>query len=326
MVVGVCFILALAPHLIKNKILFNNAFVTPYTVAQFMRVINPTWSPVNNFASTSYSPPKPSSASGWALFTIKKTFVVFLASPIALAFWENPSLNDNMSILFLALFPFLLICYPKNIAQKQILAMAGSGLLIWIIIRSSVVIPRYYLATLCLFLPLIAAGVQNFLDKKNYLILKIVINGSIFLVLISFLVTHFYMIKLFGQFATGKGSVEKLNPSDYAALQFLNQTVATGDRILFTGYPVFYLRPDLLVNLGTSDELNHLTTIDKDSAWQYLADRGFKYFVFEKAIPILPIEDIQNNYQPSWLKIKKIYTDREVDIYAIEAKSVWRTP
>ena len=345
LILGLFVGVALIPHFIKNKVLFNDPLGVSEKYENF-QWIYPIWASTRILYSFSLSTPRPTSTpiptpaltpaltltpipiteptvipSSPAVINKKRNIIfTFLTYPLAFVFGNRPGQGGSLSVLIIAFLPFLLFLRPIKLVQKQILAMALLGLAIWLVVRASATTPRYILPTLLLFIPAVAAGTEYIFQKMNYFLLKLTIIGSMFLILLVFLTIHFNIFMRFGLIALGRSDPTVLYGPHYPALQFINQKASDGDRVFLVGYYGFFLRPDLLAKMDDNQEKLDIILTIQATPWEYMYNHNFKYVVVQKA-PHLQAEDSLNlSPRPDWLNIQKIYSDTMTDIYSLEKK------
>lgn len=301
LIVGFFAFLVFIPTIIKNHVLFTNTSSVYYT-SDWSMPISPVaiHSPVP--VNLAYS------AINTVWIWVKQIFGPFINFPFLVTFWEYPAKGNNMSILALAFLPLLYLRRQSILVQKQIFYMVVLGLGLWIAFRSTVVQPRYILATLLIFIPLIALSVENIFDQDNYLpILKKVILGSIFIILAFSLVVHIYL---------------KFNPgyiegSHHQAMNFINQKAVVGDRIFLVGSYSYFLRPDLLVDLNMPS--NSIAQDKNLSSWENIYNHGFNYVIIQKD-DSYSVADFEGKLPLTNLNVEKIYSDALTDIYSMSKK------
>ena len=137
-------IIALLPHLIKNGLLFNNP-LAPFGT-DLMNLLNQDW------------------------FGPATTRRVLLTYPLALTFGDYWGQLGNLSPLILGFLPLaIFLPRPRNPVTSPLIVLtlaALVGVLAWITIRPSMLLPRYMLATLLLFV-LLPARAAEFLTLHD---------------------------------------------------------------------------------------------------------------------------------------------------------------
>jgi len=91
-------------------------------------------------------------------FSAADTRYIVLTYPLALVFGRYPMQGGGLSLLILAFAP--LVCFmarPRTISPLvAVTSAAVAGTVVWVVLRPSVIAPRYFLTTLLLFVPLVA--------------------------------------------------------------------------------------------------------------------------------------------------------------------------
>lgn len=295
--VGLFFIIACLPHLIKNWILFGE----PLAPFIFIKQAGTKWAEQSWFSREN-------------IHYILKTY------PIALTYGQYPMQGGNMSFLLLAFTSLIIFSGTLKTAVKgkffQLLGVILIGLLSWVFLRPGVMAPRYILATLLLAIPLVAKIVDDIFLKRGFLILKIIIISSLVLILSISLYSNYSQIRQF--LIMGKANFQKYGRFSARSSEFVNQRVVKGDRVFMAGYYTYFLRPDILQCLSTQFERDD-QALKKESpeVWTYLYNQDFKYIVIQK----ISFPDILNswdiNKKPDWLEIKEIYSDPNIIIYSL---------
>jgi hypothetical protein len=160
------------------------------------------------------------------------------------------------------------------------LTMAGvTGVIIWILLRPSVLAPRYILATLIAFLPLAGRGVECALSAAW--------RGRLFGFTILFCCVGMLAHEVGAvnknarralDLLTGKYTVCEMSGGFCTASEVINREAAEGDRVFMGGYCSFWLRSDLLQNISRGEEQGSVSTQKKpEAAWDMLGRLGFRY-------------------------------------------------
>ena len=333
------------PQVIKNKVVYGDPWASRYSLTQSQPWLDSFWSHptdegednplavVNQPALKTESTPvlipaktpvkktvktitPPQQIKDWPA-TSRLIFLI-LTSPLAFTVWTYPGKGGNLSILVLSFLPLLFFWRPTNYLQKQIITMTLAGIFLWIIVRSTGVTPRYILPTLLLLLPLMAAAGQKVLEQRKTL-LQFIIVASLIFVLASGLFIQLFVFQKF------RSNVCALKPKTFYgpncnSLNFLNQKALDSDRVFLVGYNGFYLKPSLLVNLDNNQEKLQFLFLHQDQPWEYLFNHGFKYVVIQKEVNFRVMLQLENDPQPDWLNIQRIYSDKTADIFSIEKK------
>lgn len=301
MIIGFFATILMIPHLIKNLVLFNEPFAPFFFYKpDGNRWIEQAW----------YSP--------------EVTKYILKTYPLALVFGRYPMQGGTLSALIFAFIPLFLIL-PKWVVLKerkliQIIASAFLGVGLWMIIRPSVLAPRYILSTLLLFIPVTAWLVEKiFAIEKRLMLLKF----SITLSMVVFLILTCYQLEVRNTLARAFHWL-KDKSYDYEAkggIAYLNTNAHRGDRIFFVGYYTYYLRSDLLQCINNPEDKDA-----KGSDLDYLFNHGYKFYVKDKSIDRETNEFFQTGNSRPWLSVSKVYDDYNYVIYTIFSKDSTKTP
>jgi hypothetical protein len=159
-------VIAWIPQLIKNWMLFD-APLAPFFGLTDKNWLNQEW------------------------FNQEVTRRILMTYPFALVSGRYPMQGGGLSFLFIAFLPFLFWLNTKSCNRTLLFAVTFSGLVslaVWMLIRPSVIAPRYILATLLLFVPVLAIAVEHALKKINNskLVEHTVVAATLLAILISF--------------------------------------------------------------------------------------------------------------------------------------------
>ncbi len=298
---GLIALCALVPHFVKNYALFGEPFA-PFLFLQ-------------------------SGGERWAeqvWFSKETTRYIVMTYPIALLYGQYPMQGGNISALALAFAPlfFVLPKHTNHAARRfrQVTVIALAGVILWIITRASVMSPRYILATLLLFIPLVASGVERLFSKEaeRLTLLRPAAFFSMPILLVAMIPYHDQGISLntFRQFATHLTSKQ----SDYSPdtrIEAVNRHARPGERVFFAGYYGYSFSPEALQCLnGPKDWVFPPVKSSTDRFnWAVLFDRGFKYFVLDKGTH--GSMELTFDTAPTWLSVTKVFEDGRFLIYTI---------
>lgn len=294
----VCFLI---PHLTKNYVLFKEPFAPFFFFkADGNRWIEQAW------------------------FSSETTKFILETYPLALVFGRYPMQGGTLSPLIFAFIPLFLVLPERNVFKErqllQIIVVSLLGVGIWMILRPSVLAPRYILATLLLFIPISAWVVEKlFSVERRFLILKFSVILSMFI----FLMLTCVMMGVRSSLAAAYHWFNNKS-YDYEAsggLKYINAHTQPGDRIFFIGYYTYYLRSDLLQCINNEEERD-MSDIDLE----YLFEHGYKYYVRDKNINTGTKEYFHSNNDKSWLSAMKVFDDDNYIIYSIFSNDSLKIP
>lgn len=332
--------LAYMPQLVKNAIVFHDPWASRYSVEQSQSWVSTPWTLsvdnipvdakksrqrlVNIIISPSllekfknYTPNNINQIRDWPI--LEKAFYLISTAPFSFTVWDYPGKGGNLSILVLAFLPLLFFIRSMNISQKQILGMVLMGICVWVLFRSTATTPRYIMATLLLFLPLIAGAVEEFLERKHIFINFLIVVSILFMLCTTLAVNSSIFSKTV-KILTKHMKVEDLYGPYYKSFNFLNNQAMNYDRTFLVGYNAFYLKSGLLTTLDNNQEKLEFLFLIQDQPWVYLYNHGFKYVVIQKQVNFLVINQLEHDPKPDNLEIQKIYSDSVTDIFSINQK------
>ena len=288
-------ILALAPHLIKNGLLFHN--------------------PLSPFGSGGI---------GWLnqkFFGEDITRRIVLTYPFALTYGSYFGQYGNLSPLILAFLPLaIFLPRPRAVLSSPLTMVtlaALAGLAVWIVDRPSVLAPRYILATL-LLLTLLSARAAEYISladmRPRVLALSVSILTSITLIAFGlyFLSNIFFPASVIPSFV---GKIDECNRDGLycSAMDKINKVAQPGERILLASYQRYWLRGDLLQCLGgfPRDAIG-------DQFWLELYKEGLSYLFFDKTTHTALLENFDFAHIPDWVKLTRIFDKTNLLIYHVE--------
>jgi hypothetical protein len=240
-----------------------------------------------------------------------------LLYPFIATFYNSPQTLGNISPLFVAFLPALLIQdIRKKVQLSQQLYIlfitALVTLLLWIFLFFTVYEIRYVLFLWAiLFMPLaeiIAAALEN----QDRLLQSAV--GTLIVVLLAFTVLRTLYISLDTYSPIDKNG----NPQCFCdSLSPINESASPGDRVLTLSAYRYYLRSDLFACSTKHDEYRNLrnaANINPEAFWLEVYRQGYKYISFEveyttKHLRMGIIPSPEN--APGWLELQPLYTSPE---------------
>jgi hypothetical protein len=297
---GFWIFLAIFPHLIKNYVLFDN-------------------------------PTAPFSASGmgWAdqrWFGAETTRRIILTYPFALTFGQYWGQYGNISPLVLAFLPLaFLLPRPRSFQDSPLAAItlaALAGLTCWVILRPSLLSPRYILATLLLFIPVAARAAEHISlsnPKQQWLRGSIMVGIIVTMVAVG---TYFNRITFFPsrtvRYLAGGMSQCERDGVYCRAMEALNEQAEPGARIFLAAYYRYWLRPDLLQCVSGEDDSYILRERTSEERWLNIYKRGFQYLLADKITQSKMIESLDTAQPPQWLRIIPIFELAHLSVYRLD--------
>ena len=91
-------------------------------------------------------------------------------------------------------------------------------------------------------------------------------------------------------------------------------------------YFTYWLRPDLLSHMRTSEELPVNNDMSAEEIWGHIHRRGFSYILYDKSShqELAKIWNIENT--PPWVLLRKLYEKDQLSLYLIDYDFTRRTP
>jgi hypothetical protein len=251
---------AWGPQLLKNAVLFDAPLAPFLGTSQEADWLRQVW------------------------FSAETTLWIILTYPLALVFGKYPMQGGGLSLLVIAFAPLaLMLARPASMRESPLMAItfaAVLGTVVWVILKPSIIAPRYILAPLLLFFPLVAKAAENVWVNDTYpYLLRIGIWGT---VISALTFTSYILLPIPG--ATWSYLQGRLHPcalaSDYCPpFKELNLKAAPGDRVLLGTYYGYWLRPDLLQCRDLPNEMQALE--QEGGGREALRRRGFRFVVID---------------------------------------------
>jgi hypothetical protein len=240
-----------------------------------------------------------------------------LLYPFVATFRNTPQSLGNISPFAIAFLPALLLpdVRKKLKLSRELLslvAISAVTILLWIISFFTVVELRYVLFLwIILFLPTAEIIVVS-LKSGNHLF-QVMTRGLIILLLL-----FINFRALFISLDSYSPLDQQGNPvcHDYVFCEYLkpiNQSAASGDRVLTLGAYRYYLRTDLFECSTTHEEysiLQDLSYQDHEAFWREVYRRGYKYIAYENDYTVRHLRfGIVPDYKavPAWIELEPIF-------------------
>jgi hypothetical protein len=242
---------------------------------------------------------------------------VRLLYPFVATFYNSPQTLGNISPMFLAFLPAILIKDIRNEANisKQLWVLfiiSMVALILWIFSFFTVYEIRYVLFLWAiLFIPL-AEIIATVLANTDYFFQKIL--HVLIVMLLVFFVWRTIYIPLDTYSPIDKQGNPQCNDSRFCEyLKSINKAAAPGDRVLTLGAFRYYLRSDLFACSTRNTEyktLQKLTSQNAEAFWEEVYRQGYKYLAYENdytirhlQFAIIPSPD----NTPRWIKLEPIF-------------------
>jgi hypothetical protein len=285
-------VIAWIPQLIKNWMLFD-APLAPFFGLTDKNWLNQEW------------------------FNQEVTRRILLTYPFALVYGRYPMQGGGLSFLFIAFLPFLFWLNTKSCNRTLLFAVTFSGLVslaVWMLIRPSVIAPRYILATLLLFVPVLAIAVEHALKKINNS--KLVEHTVVAATLLAILISFWHLLPVPSALLSkirGNDQVCSLAPAECRILQHLNSISLPGERIFIASYYPYWLKASLLKCRETGKEKDSFLRAKDPIEW--LKVNGFNYIFIDATVDNKSAEYFDKNIEEVILLDKQ---DKKLYLYEIK--------
>lgn len=207
---------------------------------------------------------------------------ILLTYPYALVFGRYPMQGGGVSPLLLVLLPlaWLLLRRKGDGTLAAVTLAALLSTIAWMLVRPSVLAPRYILATLLLFAPLVALAAEAALTHQRWW-LRIGTAALLVLALKSAIneVQPGPMALL--QWASGRGDRCLQASPSCRPLSALATEGRPGERVMLAGYYGYWMRPDQLQCRDDPTEQDHVNKATDVMA--ALQAGGFRYAAIERS-------------------------------------------
>lgn len=292
-------LIAIAPHLIKNTLLYQN--------------------PIAPFGTNDI---------GWAKqvwFSQETTHRILLTYPIALTYGNYWAQYGTLSPLILAFFPIaLFLPKPRYLLGSPLAAITISaliGVLTWVITQSSVLAPRYILATLSLFflLPARAAEYISQTELRPRLLtfgIMVCMGVTIISVGLRYIGIVFFPGDTLS-YLRGP-SEECARDGEYCqAMAVINREARQGHRVFLASYQRYWLRGDLLQCVQNKDDMTVINAVTADRRWAKIYQRGFRFLLADPTTHSTFLDSLNLENPPSWLELTPLYEGEQLKVYRL---------
>lgn len=251
------------PHLAKNAVLFDAPLAPFIGGPQDTAWLNQVW----------FSP----ETTRWILATY----------PFALVFGRYPMQGGGLSFVLLACAPLAWLVWrqisgDKTLLRRLLLACL-LGVAIWMILRPSVIAPRYFLATILLIVPLIAIATERALQSLPWGGVGVLRLGTLVVLWAALASSSWHVLptlRALPAYASGKLERCAMASAYCVPQQHLARTAAEGERIYVAGYYSYWLRPDQILCSNTPAEAR--TAAQSADPVADLQKLGFRHLVIDE--------------------------------------------
>lgn len=272
-------LIPLIPHLLKNYILLNTL--------------------VDTYGAHHY----------FSDATTRRIVLTYPLWPFFGSFWAQ---YGNLSPLLLAFFPVLIFVLWKdrkwNAPIIAIFAAGSAGLLAWIIIFPSVPMPRYFLATLLIFIVPVAWAMERVSYADRWLNYGVTLAAFACILIFSRSWSREILrVDAAYEYFLGEQSEKNLHIDEVLSrnvYEAINQSAGQGVRVYLGSYYRFWLRPDLIqCTNGKNDNDMSFDAANPEKFWLQVYEHGFTYVFMDNTHPAFAALKTV----PDWMRIEMIY-------------------
>jgi len=301
------FALASLPNIIKNTALFSQPF------APFLMLDG--------------------SANTWldqTWFSPGVTRHILLTYPFALIFGQYPMQGGGLSPILLILLPFILFLPKSNFLPHsksfQLGVAALAGIILWNMFRASAFAPRYILATLLLFVPIIACAAETYLhfESKPRWLSAMLLFCIVSMLLLNFVERRNYVAPRWEAYVV-KGEITCISPN-CIVWRKANKVAKPGDRIFLADYYRFWLRSDLLQCIASPSEVGLALSTPPEERWGSLFELGIQYVIVNEETHSNIAKLLDLNAVPEWLNVKIKVQEGAYSLLSLKALDPSRQP
>ena len=205
--------------------------------------------------------------------------------------------------------------------------MAGAtGLAAWVVLRPSVLAPRYFLATLLLLVPLAARAAEHASlgDPARRWLGPVVATAALVVLtttMLNGLGLWFFPTASARVLAGTARPCERFGPNCRVLVE-LSKEAGPGDRVLLLSYHRYWLRPDLLQCVSRSLEEQSLLGphTSPEERWREVVQRGFRYLVSDPATHQAALDALQPEDAPPWLALTPVFRRGRIEAWRLDLR------
>jgi len=292
---------ATLPHLLKNTVLFSAPFAPFFGGASDQTWLQQVW---------------------FAPEVIRR---IVASYPFALVFGRYPMQSGNLSLLLLAFAPLLWWLFRNPFNRKSnltLLALASiAGTLAWVVLRPSIIAPRYLLATLLLIYPLIAFGAERIIDHEKS---PRWISSAIFAtILAAFAISSYSLIPALSELKkrlAGNYDLCALASVYCEPIQHLNRTALPGDRVYALTYYTYWMRDDLLQCRDRGAESKQTRALGGPGLnWTDMERGGFRWLLIDRTSHGKEYSFLLESPRPAYLKTNILHESDYLVVIQLES-------
>ena len=246
----------------------------------------------------------------------KDIWIYRLLYPFVVTYVNSPQSLGNISPIFIAFIPSLLLAevrkkvkLPSDVLALSVIAIII--LILWVVQFYTIVEIRYVLFLwIILFLPA-SIILETVLQAEDHVFATIL---DVFLaILLLFIMVRVFFISVSTFSPIDKNSIPQCYDSPLCDfIRPLNQVASLGDRVLALNAYRYYMRPDLLACSSKANEYNLLQKASLDGSnafWEEVFRQGYQYVVYEKNFTekhLLIDLTISPKETPDWMTLEAI--------------------
>ena len=310
---GPCALAMLIPHVIKNAMIFDEPFA-PFVVL--------------------HGPSSIITSQCW--FSPATTAKIVAIYPLALVYGRYPMMGGNLSPLLLMFAP-LLIFLPRPACWRtsvmcQIACLGVVGLVAWLVVRPSVVAPRYILPPLfLLMIPLARAAEWACSRPDRPRLVSLAVVGAILSVSMIHVTQSFggdSIRRTWVKIARALCGTVYQNDNYYCqGSEVVNEHAGDTERVFVATYNTVWLRDDLLARLnGQHETAAFASQPSVQERWEFLHRQGFRFVLLDRCTHPAFVDFLGVNKQtddletmPCGIHVEKRFQEGNLAVYELRA-------
>jgi len=245
---------------------------------------------------------------------------ILLTYPLALVFGRYPMQGGGLSFLFLAYIPFM-IWLPRPVSWYRsttvaVTVSALAAVATWMLLRPTVIAPRYILAPLLLLIPVLALAMESVMRQGNTRLLG---TGIVVAVMMAIAASFWHLLPIpraITAAVSGQDTSCMLASPECDLLEKLSAIAVPGERALVTTYYTFWLTPTLLQCRDTPEEQREIPENSLLLPW--LNSHGFSYVVVDPSITEQLDADLQAIARADDSAVKRLFSGTVLNIYKLK--------
>jgi hypothetical protein len=235
---------------------------------------------------------------------------IVLTYPLALVFGRYPMQYGNVANLWLAALPFALLL-PRTLWReyRELLWLSLAGALAiatWVILRPSVLAPRYFLPAILTLYPLAGLLVEGVWRRQGLWLVRAALPLLLILTILQNCVLH--VGPLSRALNIPIPGPEEFKPHLWNSLRTINERAALGDRVLVGSYYSYPLRADLIQCALPLSDVHRVLNQDGAPSWALVRQMGVRFIALDASVQSVPGGwTTDPDALPAWLHVEEIY-------------------